>query len=128
MVPIYRSIINISMYNRPFCSVCKTRPRAIAYHKYQRVYFRSKCSACIRKNKRLKPAITRWQQAGYKKKMTCDRCGFRAKHTGQTLVYHIDGDLNNSDLKNLRTICLNCSIEVNRSDLPWRRGDLEEDR
>ena len=44
------------------------------------------------------------------------------------LVYHVNGDLNDSELRNLRTICLNCSVEVIREDLPWRRGDLEEDR
>jgi hypothetical protein len=60
--------------------------------------------------------------------MVCDRCGFRAKSTAQILVYHIDGNLNNSELRNLKSTCLNCSIEVTRSDLPWRRGDLEEDR
>jgi hypothetical protein len=43
-------------------------------------------------------------------------------------VYHMDGNLNNSELRNLKSVCLNCSIEVTRSDLPWRRGDLEEDR
>jgi hypothetical protein len=43
-------------------------------------------------------------------------------------VHHIDGDLNNVDIRNLKTICLNCAIEVTRLDLPWRRGDLEEDR
>lgn len=43
------------------------------------------------------------------------------------VVYHIDGRLANTDLKNLRTICKNCEIAVARSDLPWRRGDLEPD-
>jgi hypothetical protein len=43
-------------------------------------------------------------------------------------VYHMDGNLNNSELRNLKSVCLNCGIEVTRSDLPWRRGDLEEDR
>ena len=58
----------------------------------------------------------------------CDRCGFRAKHSAQILVYHADGNLNNNSLNNLKSICLNCTVEIKRLDLPWRRGDLEEDR
>lgn len=116
------------MEKRPLCSVCNAKPRAIAYHKYGRVYYRSKCDACIRRGRKQKPAKPRWQIAGYKKKLVCDRCGFRAKHVAQTLVYHTDGNLNNNSLNNLKSICLNCTVEVTRLDLPWRRGDLEEDR
>ena len=29
---------------------------------------------------------------------------------------------------NLRTICLNCVVEVSKQDLPWKPGDLEPDR
>ena len=114
--------------SRPLCQVCKARPRAIAYHKYDRVYYRTRCDACIRKGRKQKPAVPRWQSAGYKKKMVCDRCGFRAKSSAQMLVYHIDGNLNNPEIRNLKSICLNCSIEITREDLPWKRGDLEEDR
>lgn len=44
------------------------------------------------------------------------------------LVYHIDGDLNHVDTKNLRSICQNCAVEIAKSDLPWQPGDLEPDR
>ena len=116
------------MEKRPLCTVCGTRHRAIAYHKYGRVYYRSKCDACIRRGRKQKPSKPRWQIAGYKKKVVCDRCGFRAKSAAQILVYHSDGNLNNNNLNNLKSICLNCTVEVTRLDLPWRRGDLEEDR
>jgi hypothetical protein len=43
------------------------------------------------------------------------------------LVYHVDGNLNNTGLRNLKTICLNCVEEVSRADLPWRIGDLQPD-
>ena len=59
---------------------------------------------------------------------TCDRCGFRAKHSAQLLVYHVDGNLKNNNVLNLKTVCLNCSVEIKRVDLPWRPGDLEPDR
>jgi hypothetical protein len=112
---------------RPICQSCKQRARAVAYHKYDRVYYRSMCTTCIKKNKKLKPPAPRWQSAGYKKKPACDRCGFRARYSAQLLVYHVDSNLNNTDVRNLKTVCLNCVEEVRRSDSPWRRGDLEPD-
>lgn len=72
--------------------------------------------------------MARWQQAGYKKKPTCDLCGFSAKYSAQLLVYHQDGDLNNTAVRNLKTVCQNCAIALARSNLPWRPGDLEPDR
>lgn len=114
--------------NRPICKACGKRLAAINCHKNDRVYYRSRCDVCIRKGRKQKPATPRWQSAGYKKKLVCDRCNFRAKSAAQILVYHMDGNLNNSDIKNLKSVCLNCTVEITRLDLPWRRGDLEEDR
>lgn len=59
--------------------------------------------------------------------MSCDRCGFRARHSAQLTVYHVDGDLNNCNLRNLKTVCLNCVVDVTRSDAGWQPGDLEPD-
>jgi hypothetical protein len=42
-------------------------------------------------------------------------------------VYHVNGNLNDCELRNLKTICLNCSALIMRQDLPWQRGDLEPD-
>jgi len=74
-----------------------------------------------------KSPTPRWQLDGYKKKPTCDKCGFKARYASQLFVFHIDGDLTNSNQRNLRTVCLNCSVEIKRSDVIWRRGDLEPD-
>ena len=112
---------------RPFCKVCGTQPRAVAYHKYDRVYYRSMCTACQRRGRKQKAPVPRWQLDGYKKKPACDKCGFKARYPSQLFVFHIDGDLTNSSQRNLRTVCLNCSVEVKRSDVTWRRGDLEPD-
>ena len=112
---------------RPICPACNQRPKAINCYRDERVYYRSRCEVCIKKNKKVKPPVARWQSAGYKKKPACDRCGFRARYSAQLLVYHIDGNLNNSDVRNLKTVCLNCVEEVKRSDHPWKRGDLEPD-
>jgi len=112
---------------RPFCKTCGTQPRAVAYHKYDRVYYRSMCTACQRRGKKQKAPVPRWQLDGYKKKPACDKCGFKARYPTQLFVFHLDGDLTNSNQRNLRTVCLNCSVEVKRSDVTWRRGDLEPD-
>jgi hypothetical protein len=39
----------------------------------------------------------------------------------------MDGNLNNSKVSNLKTICQNCVVDVAKSDLPWKQGDLEPD-
>jgi hypothetical protein len=112
---------------RPICPACNQRSRAINCHRGDKTYYRSRCEYCIKKNRKVKTPEPRWKTAGYKKKTTCDRCGFRCKHAAQLLVYHIDGNLNNTGLRNLKTICLNCVEEVKRADLPWRPGDLQPD-
>ena len=109
------------------CPACNQRPKAINCYRDDRVYYRSRCETCIKKNKKIKASIPRWQSAGYKKKPTCDRCGFKARHHSQLLVYHVDGNLNNCELRNLKTVCLNCVAELKRSDSTWLPGDLEPD-
>ena len=113
--------------SRPVCPSCQKRPVAVnCYHK-GRAYYRKQCDNCIRKDRKIRLPVPRWAKSGYKKKLVCDRCGFRARYSLQTLVYHLDGNLNNCNLNNLKTICLNCSVEVMRLDLPWKVGDLDED-
>lgn len=112
---------------RPVCSACNQRACAVNCYRGEKVYYRSRCDYCIRRGRRLKTPEARWRQAGYKKKPTCDRCGFRAKYSAQLLVFHIDGNLNNNGLRNLKTVCQNCVIEISKSNLPWRPGDLEPD-
>ena len=113
---------------RPMCMHCNQRPRAIAYHLETRTQYRRMCEHCIRRGRKIKPPDPRWKLSGYKKKATCARCGFRAKYSAQLVVYHIDGNLNNSNLRNLKTVCQNCVIEIPKLDLPWQVGDLEPDR
>jgi hypothetical protein len=43
------------------------------------------------------------------------------------LVFHVDGNLNNSEQRNLKTVCLNCVELLKKSDVTWRPGDLEPD-
>jgi hypothetical protein len=116
------------MLMRPLCLSCNQRFRAVAYHRHDRIQYRRLCEYCIRRGRKIKPLEPRWQAAGYKKKTTCDRCGFRAKYSVQLVVCHIDGNQNNNTLRNLKTVCQNCVLEIAKLDLPWRPGDLEPDR
>jgi hypothetical protein len=113
--------------NRPICQACKSRLCAINYHSDDTVHYRSRCDTCIRKSRKIKSPTPRWKSKGYIKKPKCDRCGFIARYSSQLLVYHLDGNLNNNELLNLKTICLNCSEEVKRLERPWGAGDLEPD-
>ena len=112
---------------RPLCKVCGKNPRAPAYYRNDKRYFRSRCSICIRKNRGLRAAEPRWKSNGYVKKTVCDVCGFRSKYPTQMTVHHIDGNLNNSALINLRSVCLNCVEVVKRTQTIWKPGDLEAD-
>jgi len=112
---------------RPICQSCKQRPSAVNYYRNDVPHYRTRCGYCIAKKRGIKIPEARWKTAGYKKKPACDRCGFKARYTGQLSVYHVDGNLNNCELRNLKTVCLNCVQEVTKLDLPWRRGDLEPD-
>ena len=112
---------------RPLCQFCNQRPRAINYYYNNVPHYRSRCTICIRKNKKIKPPEPRWSLSGYQKKLVCDLCSFRARYSAQILVYHIDGNLNNSASRNLKSICLNCSVTMKFKDSIWQRGDLEPD-
>lgn len=56
-----------------------------------------------------------WIKAGYKKSTTCDRCKFQFKNIQQAKVYYLDGNKDNNHWANLRTICLNCELEIKNS-------------
>lgn len=114
---------------RTICQHCNQRPRAIAYTKANGTpQYRRLCEHCIRLGKRIKTPEPRWRSAGYKKKSACDRCGFNSKFSAQLVVYHTDGNMNNAAVRNLKTVCQNCVVEIAKADLPWRPGDLEPDR
>jgi hypothetical protein len=116
------------MIFRPICPACKQNSVAINYVREGVTHYRSRCSACVRRGRRARPQEPRWKTSGYRKKLRCDRCGFTAKYGAQIMVYHVDGDLTNTESRNLKSVCQNCAVEIARSDLPWRPGDLEPDR
>lgn len=113
---------------RPLCTVCNERPRSYGYKKGDKIYWRSKCDACIRKQKNLKTGgAPRWHMAGYRKKSRCELCGFKAIQENQLDVYHVDGKKTNVSSYNLKTICANCQRLKSTQELGWSIGDLEVD-
>ena len=90
-------------------------------------YYRKCCDACGRIQAKVPPRKPNWVKSGYKKKATCDLCGFKSLFPSQLTVFHIDGNLENTEKINLRTICLNCIEVVKRKEVKWKRGDLEVD-
>lgn len=110
---------------RPLCQ-CGMRPAAINYKKNDKIYYRKKCDICT------KIGITgykipRWKLKGYNKKNYCEKCKFSSQHEEQFNVYHIDGNLNNVKLNNLKTICANCQRILQKENIKWIQGDLIPD-
>ena len=112
------------LIQRPICKKCNKNHTAINYIRNGVTHYRSTCDECGRKKNKLKPRQPSWQKSGYKKKATCDLCGFHCKYTSQLTVFHIDGKLEHIELSNLRTICLNCVEIVKKTEVTWKRGDL----
>ena len=112
---------------RPICKLCNKNHSAINYKRAGITHYRSICDDCGKKKPKDKAKVSSWVKSGYKKKATCDLCGFKSAYSTQLTVFHIDGDLENNAFTNLRSICLNCIEVVKRKEVNWRRGDLTVD-
>lgn len=110
---------------RKTCPYCKSHPVALNYYRKDKAYYRTACTGCIHKQRHRIPEVPGWVRSGYKKKDRCDRCNFKFKMADQSRVYYIDGNTNNNNWSNLKTICLNCQIEANTSR--WKPGNLQPD-
>ena len=113
---------------RPLCTQCKSKPRAYAYKKGSKIYWRRLCDTCSRKRKKLRiGGITALQRSGYRKKNNCELCGFKAQKSIQLDVFFVDGNLRNTIATNLKTICANCQRLASVKRLGWKIGDLVAD-
>lgn len=112
---------------RPICKNCNKNVCAINYKREGITHYRSICDQCGRKKNKLKLRQFTWEKAGYQKKTSCDVCGFKSIFSTQMTVFHIDGNMKNTGLNNLRTICLNCVEVVKKKEVTWKRGDLQVD-
>lgn len=89
------------------CKTCKIRPVRKAYKNKNtgKQYWKPECGRCYKK--RYGVSAKRRLKAGAKEGI-CDECGFVAKHPCQLDVDHIDGNRDNDDPSNYRTLCANC--------------------
>ena len=113
------------MLTREICPCCKVKLVAINYYKYGKTYYRNKCCQCYKKKR--KPAPAAWVRSGYKKKDKCERCSFKFKLFEQSSVFHVDGNNENVDWSNLKTVCANCDIERRQSNSQWVKSKLSPD-
>ena len=111
---------------RPLCVQCQGNPAAINYKIGSKIYYRKICASCSRKGRRVKE-MPGWTKTGYKKKLICERCNFKAKTSNQIFVFYIDGNLKNNNWINLRSVCANCRIELNSNKTTWRESPLVAD-
>ena len=109
---------------RPLCQ-CGIRPRAVNYIKNNKTYYRKLCDICSKQG--LYHGIPKWYRSGYRQKQICDKCGFKSPHAEIFNVFHVDGDLNNCRLSNLKTVCANCQRILHKEGVVWRQGDLRPD-
>lgn len=113
---------------RPLCTMCKSKPRAYAYKKGQKIYWRRLCDTCNRKQANKKVGgLTQLQRSGYSKRKKCELCGFKAQDKIQLDVLFVDGNLRNVSENNLKTVCANCQRLSSVRRLGWRVGDLVAD-
>lgn len=109
---------------RNLCRICQKRPVAINYYKEGRAFYRSKCDHCTKGRAEGTPL---WALAGYKKKNTCDKCGFKSPHAEVFNIFYVDGDLTNNRHSNIKTVCSNCQRVLHKEGVRWRQGDLVPD-
>lgn len=110
---------------RPLCKICGHRPCAINYRKDEKLFFRSKCTSCLSSTN--SKDESRWYKQGYRQKNFCEKCGFKSSFAEQFNVYHIDGNLNNCRVTNLKTICANCQRILQKEGYKWKQGHLVPD-
>ena len=110
---------------RKLCPICRKHQVAINYYRKGVAHYRSACTPCIHQKRKLPAKIPGWVKAGYRKPDKCDRCSFKFKLISQAKVYYMDGNTTNNHWANLKTICLNCQIEIAKTS--WRPSELQPD-
>ena len=108
----------------PRCRDCGVRPCQVNYVKNEKRYYRSRCYSCSSGGNKVPTSDT---VLGYKKKAKCERCGFVPRTAEQLKLHHADHNIQNTNFKNLKTVCCNCSVELVSLKLPWTTGDLLPD-
>jgi hypothetical protein len=110
---------------RKICPVCKQHPVSLNYYRNGKAYYRTTCISCIHRGKKVKPEAPNWYRSGYRKSENCDRCGFKFKFLNQSNVFYTDSNTTNVNWANLKTVCLNCQVEITKTG--WRPGPIIPD-
>ena len=98
---------------KKLCQSCSKNPVTVNYVRNGKTYYRKKCYYCIKQKKQNKEQATQLlRKSGYKKKTTCDRCGFKSKTPEQIQIHFRDQNPYNVSISNIRSYCFNCIIEV----------------
>lgn len=113
---------------RPLCPLCKKRIVAISDHKNEKTYYRKTCDACRKRKKGIIPHQPLWSRLGYHKKKVCEICGFNSIYPEEQItVFHIDGNLQNCNYTNLKSVCLNCRVELQYRSIKWKESNITPD-
>jgi len=97
-----------SQYIQGICVICdknKQTKRGIDPKTGNPIY-RNVCSSCFRRSKGI--PIGRKKLTHQFRKTICEACGFIPIHICQLDVDHIDGNHDNNNSDNFRTLCANC--------------------
>lgn len=102
--------------DRPNCEKCKknTTPASGDPRPNGTRYYLRLCRGCehLEKYGRRNHFKRQYHKRGREyiryKKDQCEDCGFKAIHACQLDVDHVDGNRQNNELANLRTLCANC--------------------
>lgn len=99
--------------NRNLCQKCQENPVTVNYKRKGKTYYRKHCYRCIEETRNKKNLVASLlKKSGYKLKLYCDRCGFKAKTPKQMSLHYVDKDPMNTSIQNLRSVCKNCDIEL----------------
>ena len=95
---------------RGVCVKCKDRPQTSKGTKEGITLYRAICWKCHADNNGRPNGSKQRKRLKYTKfkKDTCEDCGFVPQHTCQLDVDHVDGNHDNNEPTNLRTLCANC--------------------
>ncbi len=127
-----RFVLNLSerlnSFMRPYCSICNQNLAAINYISNGKTRYRKTCYYCNKKGKKTKTQVPAWFKAGYRKRSVCDKCGFVSKlPEKQISVFYVDGNLKNNNTVNLKSVCLNCRVEISQSKGAWKQSPITPD-
>jgi hypothetical protein len=109
----HKYYMHVIQPKRPLCKYCGVSPaKSRGKSKLGYKIWHTMCSSCSRK----------LYNDDYKhlnnKKNICEECNFKAIDACQLDLIYIDGDINNKDISNLKTLCANCSrlLSKNKSE------------